>query len=229
MESSKKIQPEKIICYLCLIALFLIIFIIMESCVLDFDAGMNFMVTKYLAINGDYATYYDEYVLFDHAIQTGGIVIALTTLLNLFAGINTVHMQIVTTLFLCLLIGTLYQYIKNQANSYFSLVVIVVIATSPWVIRTAVTGYGEIPMGFLMIAAVLLFKKVLDNKNFSGFFCIGLILGIGYLTKTVFLIILPSFIFWVTIDYLINKRRLVKYYLALIIGVFTSNYYIRNL
>lgn len=75
MKKKYKIEQSDIICYLLMLGLFVLYFIVMSKSVLDFDAGMNFMVSKYLAINGEYATYYDTYVLFDHKIQTGGVVI----------------------------------------------------------------------------------------------------------------------------------------------------------
>lgn len=207
------------ICGFWLIIFWVSFFTIMNFSVLDFDAGMNFMVSKYLALNGDYATYYNDYVLFDHSVQTGGVVLYLTVILNKLLGIHTINMQIVTTFFLCLLIFVFYLFLKSQINEYSSLVIISFIALSPYVIRTSVVGYGEIPMGLLMVIAILIFEKSLKKRSYVDFFCVGVLLGLGYLTKTVFLIIIPTITFGAFFDYVYSKEKRSRYYLVLIGGI----------
>lgn len=115
-ETMKKKKLYMLCSSIFLFVLFAFFFFVMRVSVLEFDAGMNFMVSKYLVINGDYATFYNEYKLFDHAIQTAGVVVFATALLNWLFGICTVNMQIVTVLFLCLLITSLFIYLSNKVN-----------------------------------------------------------------------------------------------------------------
>ena len=95
--------------------------VMLNNCLLDFDAGMNFQVSKSLADNGRYATNYmdvdynaSDSLLFDHKIQTGSPIIFPTALLNVIFGVKPMHMQIVLCAVYCVFLFLIYYVVSKR-------------------------------------------------------------------------------------------------------------------
>lgn len=156
-----------------------------------FDAGMNFTVSRSLNEIGKYATDYQQIDMFSGRVQTGATVIFPSSVLNAILGINSNNMQIVTTVYGILLTLLVFYILNKHTNVFVAFVTAGFLLSVRCFTNVSYMGIGETSMGFFMLLVCILvyMGETTDKKSF---FCIaGIAFGLGYLTKTVFLIITP--------------------------------------
>ena len=180
-------------------------YVCLKNVTISFDAAMNDQVCKNLSIGKGYATdYIDEgyngssSLLFDHKIQTGATVIFPTALLDKIFGYNSKHMQIVLLLYWFALILEVYFEITKRFCWIAGLVTSIFII--PFTIENVFNGYGEVAMFFFMFSTILMFSKAHSSCRIRYWIITGVIAALGYLTKTVFLIMLPALIISFVVD-----------------------------
>lgn len=214
MQSKRKYIINVGVCFLLLVLPVLLL----DNFEITFDAAMNFDVSKNLVKYGEYATFYQKYQLFDHNIQTGGPVIFPTALLNYLFGTRSENMLFINAIYCGGLLILIYFFFCKRTHWLFSLAVVLIVSIIPNTFDTALSGFGEIPMAFWMTAMILLFEKEEGGNGKS--FVTGLIFGLGYLTKTVFLICSPALFLIMLYDILYRKTNIKKYLLLALGAVF---------
>ena len=220
------------IIHVCVITGFLILFIWMaffctNNVTISFDASMNDQVSNNIAKYGKYASSYidvgynaTESTLFDHKIQTGSPVILPTALLDKIFGVSSSHMQIVLLCYWFLLVVLVYICVSKVS---IILGIVVPLLMMPYMIDNVFFGYGEVAMFSIMFSFVLMFTKAHNEDNNRIWILAGIIAGLGYLMKTVFLICIPSVAAIFLFDLVTNKKNyksiIQKYALMFLGGV----------
>lgn len=213
MEEVKKYLKENCISMVLLAAIFVGLFALMiHNCILDFDAGMNFQVSKSIVDRGQYATNYvdsgynaSESLLFDHKIQTGSTIIFPTALLNAIFGVKPIHMQIVLYIVYCILLFSIYYIISKRVNNVIGLLITVFFI--PYTYFNPFYGYGEIAMGTVMLLTFLMFLSARESGLYKKYLFAGILFGFGYLTKTVFMICAPTYFVFFVYDMVQGKNK----------------------
>lgn len=182
-----------------------------------FDGGMNFTVSRSLNETGKYATDYQEQELFAVRIQTGAPVIFATSILNLIFGINSNNMQIVTTIFGILLTMMIYVILSKKTDYFFAIITTVLLLSLTYYTNVSYLGIGETTMGFFILLFCCLLCKAEEEEKTLYYVLAGLCVGLGYLTKTIYLIIAPV-VGLVLLMRLILKKGKLKNYLLVLLG-----------
>lgn len=226
MNKIKNYIKDNWISLVILAVLFVGLYVVMlNNCLLDFDAGMNFQVSKSLADNGRYATNYmdvdynaSDSLLFDHKIQTGFPIIFPTALLNVIFGVKPMHMQIVLCAVYCVFLFLIYYVVSKRLGRIVG--ILTTLFFVPYTYFNPFYGYGEVAMGTVMLLTFLVFLYARQNGKFRYYFVTGLLFGIGYLTKTVFMICAPTYFLFLVYDLVksSNRKHEFKKYLTLVGG-----------
>ena len=226
MNKIKNYIKDNWISLVILAVLFVGLYVVMlNNCLLDFDAGMNFQVSKSLADNGRYATNYmdvdynaSDSLLFDHKIQTGSPIIFPTALLNVIFGVKPMHMQIVLCAVYCVFLFLIYYVVSKRLGRIAG--ILTTLFFVPYTYFNPFYGYGEVAMGTVMLLTFLVFLYARQNGKFRYYFVTGLLFGIGYLTKTVFMICAPTYFLFLVYDLVksSNRKHEFKKYLTLVGG-----------
>lgn len=226
MNKIKNYIKDNWISLVILAVLFVGLYVVMlNNCLLDFDAGMNFQVSKSLADNGRYATNYmdvdynaSDSLLFDHKIQTGSPIIFPTALLNVIFGVKPMHMQIVLCAVYCVFLFLIYYVVSKRLGRIVG--ILTTLFFVPYTYFNPFYGYGEVAMGTVMLLTFLVFLYARQNGKFRYYFVTGLLFGIGYLTKTVFMICAPTYFLFLVYDLVksSNRKHEFKKYLTLVGG-----------
>ena len=226
MNKIKNYMKNNWISLVILAVLFVGLYVVMlNNCLLDFDAGMNFQVSKSLADNGRYATNYmdvdynaSDSLLFDHKIQTGSPIIFPTALLNVIFGVKPMHMQIVLCAVYCVFLFLIYYVVSKRLGRIAG--ILTTLFFVPYTYFNPFYGYGEVAMGTVMLLTFLVFLYARQNGKFRYYFVTGLLFGIGYLTKTVFMICAPTYFLFLVYDLVksSNRKHEFKKYLTLVGG-----------
>ena len=203
---------------------FVLIFLInySKNFVLTFDAAFNFQVSEEL-LNGLYATNYDHPVVFYHGVQTGWPFIFPTYLLNMFLGTSYQNMQFVSAFYAAALLFLITKVVYDETNIFTALITSSLVLISPLFIYTVAVGYGEIATEFwIFLVLILLNKKCTSNNDKKYSIVAGIAFGLGFLTKTVFLICTPALLFYIILDLHSSdnrKRTLFSYILFFVSGI----------
>ena len=226
MNKIKNYMKNNWISLVILAVLFVGLYVVMlNNCLLDFDAGMNFQVSKSLADNGRYATNYmdvdynaSDSLLFDHKIQTGSPIIFPTALLTVIFGVKPMHMQIVLCAVYCVFLFLIYYVVSKRLGRIAG--ILTTLFFVPYTYFNPFYGYGEVAMGTVMLLTFLVFLYARQNGKFRYYFVTGLLFGIGYLTKTVFMICAPTYFLFLVYDLVksSNRKHEFKKYLTLVGG-----------
>lgn len=193
---------------------------------LDFDAAMNFQISYNLSENGAYMSNYVDpgyngttSTKFDHKIQTGSTVIVPTAILNMIFGADGTNMQIVTVFYFCILMVLIFVLVSKEVNWYLGIAAICVLA--PMIIDNAYNGFGETTTFLFMVLTFILFDEAHKHSSQRLYFFTGVVVGLGYLTKTVFLICLASFLVVFVFEiFILKKYNYIKNYIIIVIGAF---------
>lgn len=203
MQKDKLLRIWQIGLFSCI---FLFLLNLCRTTTLHFDGAMNNEVAYNLAIGNGYATSYDELIEFDHVIQTGAPVLFPVALLNVLLGVNYKHMQFVIIGYLFVFLLLVYAYIKKYADEKLAFVGIIALLCCPHVTENAYAGYGEICMAVWMLLSLFAFMKGVDGQKARYFVLTGVLVGLGYLTKTVFLICAPAYAILVLENMISTKK-----------------------
>lgn len=189
---------------------------------LSFDSAMNFQISESLVETGLYASRYTELAypeaLFYLPVQTGAPVILPTAVLNFLFGAKPIHMQIVTTMYLVGVLILSFLVIKKYSNPYWACFAMFSILFITDVLWLTWGSLGEISMGFWMLLSFVLYQKGRELKKPIYFFFVGIALGLGYLTKTAFLICIPSFFVFIAYDLIKSKLKEILNYIKILGG-----------
>jgi hypothetical protein len=161
----------------------------------SFDGAIFAQVAQNLSEKAAYAVNYD---LFSAAGMTIGITVSLpVALMFKIAGQGFTQGLLVNALYMILFMVSVTYYLKKCLNisNYLVLFWLVLFAGTPGLFDTGFGLYGEVPMLFFMISALIFFHGYEETGDSRKLFFAGLLWGFGLLTKTVFLIMLPGLIF----------------------------------
>jgi hypothetical protein len=180
----------------------------------SFDGGMNVQVAQNLVKNFKYAASYNGIVEFDPKIQTGLPVILPVAILFKLFGASFANGLIINAIYLFLLVLAIVYYLKYCANlnNFFVLLAISMFYGTPALFEYGFGLYGEIPTLFYFLVALIFLHKYERTSKSKFIFWAGVIIGLGYLTKTVILISIPAFVFVAIFDYLFKRRLSIKSY-----------------
>jgi hypothetical protein len=193
------------------IALFMILFII--KCVsivlttaFSFDGAIFAQISQNLEKHFEYATNYQG-KLFDPLITTGIPVTLPVAILFLLFGESFAAGLIVNAIYLILLVFVISFYLKKclKLNNFLILLTIIMLCGTWDLFIDGFGLYGEIPMFFYFMLAVIFLHKHEDTSKSKFLFWSGLFLGLSFLTKTVILICVPALIFAVTFDFMVKR------------------------
>lgn len=203
-----------------LIVLFL--FLGMRRVGLSFDSAMNYQISENLAESGQYRSNYTEMnyqeAMFYHPVQTGAPVIMPAALLNLMFGSSPVNMQIVTTLYLLALFILVKIVVEKFAGIILAFLAVLYLTVFPDITILAWQSLGEVAMGVWMLLAFIIYQNGRKKKSKWSYFILGVIAGIGFLTKTAYLICVPSFILFILYDLYKSKGKILIEYGKTCIG-----------
>jgi hypothetical protein len=183
---------------------------------ISFDGSQTAQVARNLASKGLYATNYETYVLFDPKITTGAPVVLLAALFFKLFG---------TTFEAALMVNVLYLFLFALALSYYlvrslelhkgiALLAVVLLWGTPWLASLGFGLLGEVPILFFLILMLIQLNNYQQTRKTIRLFWAGLFLGLAVLTKFIALIALPTLVFIIILDALLNKgeeRPLLKF------------------
>jgi len=222
INSALKWNKEKLQAILAILtigAVSLVVFYISLHGMSSFDGAMNLQVPVSLSEYGKYATSYDGFTEFDHSIQTGPTVLVPIALLFLAFGKSFFMANFVMLVYATGLLIVSYLLAKRFVGPWFALLAPIMIGLVPKFFTISISHYGEVPGLFFVLLAVLLFDRVSGNKKKLIIFLSGLALGFALLTKTVFLIALPSFLLIIVLDLLRAKRTSIVSYVLFFVAI----------
>ena len=194
----------------------------------SFDGAIIAQVAQNVAEKLKYKTYYwDE----TFAISATGptVILPVAAFFRIF-GETFTYGLLINSIYMVLLFFAIIYYLKFclQLDNYFILVFIVAFYCTKELFDYGFGLYGEIPMIFYFIAALICIHKYWQNREKSYIIWAGLFLGCGFLTKFVFLIILPGLLFVVLWDVLLQKKEkiktLIRHYMLLLSAFILPNF-----
>ena len=200
----------------CFVFLFLMVYLCFMCYygIPSFDGAMNLQVPKNLVENGEYATDYPNYTLFDGKIQTGAPVLFPIAFIMLLFGNNFTALLTINALYIALLfvVSAFIIRRKKYASIWFLLLFMIHIFT-PFFWDYGFGVYGEISGLSLVLAGILFALKdetqVFQNeKNNKNYFICGLFIGLAVLTKTVLLICFASMLLVFFINLIMRKMKM---------------------
>lgn len=224
----EKYKKQDLILYIFFGIQFLFLFIAMQYTELDFDAGMNFQISANLAENGIYQSSYidNEYngtdnTMFDHKIQTGSTVIIPTALLNLISGIKTQNMQFIILIYFGILLFFILKMVSKESGLLWGILAVLIFV--PKTVMNVFAGYGEMVTAMYMVICFYLFSIAYQKKRMVWYYITGFAFGLGYLTKTIFLITIVPFAAIFLYEVIIKrKKEMLMAYFYIALGALTS-------
>lgn len=193
----------------------------------SFDGAIIAQIAQNLATNLTYKTSYWN-VPFDMAAIGPTVVFPVALFFKLFSQ-SFESGLLINAIYIILLFLAILYYLKNclKLNNYFLLVFIIIFYCTNKLFEYGFGLYGEIPMVFYLILTLILLHKHIHQRKRNLIFWAGFVAGLGFLTKFVFLIIVPGFLFVVLWDFFIKrKEKIIKFlysYLFFIIGFIVPN------
>lgn len=224
----EKYKKQDLILYIFFGIQFLFLFIAMQYTELDFDAGMNFQISANLAENGTYQSSYidngyngTDNTMFDHKIQTGSTVIIPTALLNLISGIKTQNMQFIILMYFGILLFFILKMVSKESGLLWGILAVLIFV--PKTVMNVFAGYGEMVTAMYMVICFYLFSIAYQKKRMVWYYITGFAFGLGYLTKTIFLITIVPFAAIFLYEVIIKrKKEMLMAYFYIALGALTS-------
>ena len=174
----------------------------------SFDGGMNVQAAQNLVRNFTYATSYESPVEFDPVIQTGLPVILPVAILFFIFGESYTAGLMVNAVYMLLVVGALLYYVKycTRVNGFFTVLALLLFLGTPHIFDLGFGLYGEIPMLFYLMMTLIFLQRNETSSKTKSIFIAGIFLGLGYLTKTVILIVVPALVFVFLYDFFVKRR-----------------------
>ncbi|MFO0704784.1 MAG: glycosyltransferase family 39 protein [Candidatus Andersenbacteria bacterium] len=186
----------------------------------SFDGAMNLQVPVTLIKEHRYATHYGSIVDFDHKIQTGPTVLVPIALTIGVFGKSFFSASLVNLVYLLGFLGLLFLFVRRLVGPWWATLAVTLVFVVPRFLNIAINQYGEIPGLFFALSAALVLDRVARSPRRRLLFAVvaGVLLGLSVLTKTVMLIVVPSFVVVLLLDRLLTKRIAWRHYLAFFIS-----------
>lgn len=197
---------SRILVYIYFVVVFCAFGVIVYLTTLNFDGYMNDEVAYSLSQGYGYKTVYRGGVLFEKTIQTGAPVIIPSAILDYCFGAKTTHMQMVTMGYLFGLCVLLWKRVSKYTNEIYSLFVLSIVLIWTNTLEVAYAGFGELCVAFWIMATWEMLEMAVKTKKDRYWILAGFMAGMGYLTKTVFLITFPIFLI-ILVDYNKNNKE----------------------
>jgi len=156
----------------------------------SFDAAMNLLPAKNLALHGKYYSFYHQ-TYFYHAIQTRFFhQIPASFLIYLF-GLKSWAFLLPNVLYL----GGIFYFLKKLNDklchqNFYNFLLFPFLFICPKLFYVALKGWGEPIAFFFVILASYIFVANFDKKSNKTYLLIGILFGCSIVTKTIMLIIL---------------------------------------
>lgn len=180
-------------------------FSIVFTGVFSFDGAIIAQVAKNFAEKLQYKTDYWNEKFNISAI--GATVIMPVALFFKIFGRTFESGLLVNAIYMVLLFCTVIYYLKYclKLNDFFICLWAVIFYSTNKLFEYGFGLYGEIPMIFYFIAGLVFLHKYFEAKQRKYIFAAGLFLGLGFLTKFVFLIILPGLLLALAFDFFMKS------------------------
>lgn len=181
--------------------------------VFSFDGGMNIQTAHNLAEHLRFATdYFIGENGFCHAITTGLPVMAPIAVLFKISGESFTAGLFVNALYMVLLFISIAYYVKRclKLGSFYTLLALLLFFGTKDLFEFGFGIYGEIPMCFYIMMSFIFIYKYDENEDKNNTFLSGIFLGLGYITKTVTLILIPAMIFCFAWDHFMVYGNKIK-------------------
>ncbi len=208
--STSRLGPWLINFLLCLGFIFLIVksIAVASTSSFSFDGGMNVQAAQSLLRNFTFATSYGTPVEFDPVVQTGITVILPVAVIFFLFGESFTAGLMVNALYLVLMMGALVYYLWKclKLKRSFVLLAVLLFLGIPRIYDLGFGLYGEIPMLFYVLVTLIFLHRSENSSKLTSIFLAGIFLGLGYLTKTVVLIVVPALVFVSLYDLFVKQR-----------------------
>lgn len=173
----------------------------------SFDGGLNLQVSYNLLVKGAYSTMYNGGTMFDPIIQTGAPVIIPVFILFKIFGVGMIQSLAVNGIYM---VGTFWLTFvilrRAKVDKWLNLICCGIIFLVPGFTTYGMGVLGEIPTLFWILFTVYMFLQYESKGKDVWLLCSGICFGIGFLTKTVILIVLPSIIVVMLSKCLLEKQ-----------------------
>lgn len=222
MNQNNSTRWEKIYTIFFIIISAIILFTVIRLCLCglaSFDGGMNLQVSYQLMNAGTYSTMYDGGIMFDERIQTGIPVLLPIYFVFLMFGIGPIQMTVINGIYLLGMYILIYIIgIEVKINKWILLILELFVCVTPNLSNYGMGVYGEIPTLFWLLTTIYTLQRAKGKNRNKHFFLSGVFYGLAFLTKTVILIALPSFILVLISKWMIEKIIKIKQFLLWITG-----------
>ncbi len=176
----------------------------------SFDGAIISQVAKNLADKLKFKTDYWNEEFYVPAI--GATVIFPVAIFFKLFGKSFASGLMVNAIYMILLFLFVIYYLKYciKLNNFFILLWIIIFYSTNKLFEYGYGLYGEFPMIFYFIAGVIFLYRYFTSRKTIEIFLAGLFLGLGFLTKFIFLIIIPAFLLTMAADFFINTKVKIK-------------------
>jgi len=164
--------------------------------VFSFDGAMNAQVAQSLARHFRYATTYNQVVDFNPIIQTGPpVLFPVAFLFKLFGETFTAGLAVNAIYLTLLVLGVAFLLKRYLAvDNFYLLITFLAIYGTPRLFDFGFGLYGELPSLFFLVMGIIAISEYQIARSKGYLVLSGLMLGLGYLTKVVALLAVPSFL-----------------------------------
>jgi len=154
---------------------------------LEFDGAMNLLMSRSIAEGNGPREVYDTHDLFPAAVQTKEPFVLLGALVFKLFGVGQLQTQLPNLIYLGLLCTVLLVTLRRLFGTMTSLLVIVLLLSSPSIIQYGLRGYGELPTLFFGLAAlsVVAWPGPWPLRALSRCIFAGALIGLALATKVV--------------------------------------------
>ncbi|MCX8093064.1 MAG: hypothetical protein N3E50_02710 [Candidatus Goldbacteria bacterium] len=136
----------------------------------------------------------------------------------------------INAIYMTLLFFFVIYYLKYclKLDNFFIFIFIIVFYSTREIFNYGFGLYGEIPMVFYFIFSLILLHKYEIKNDKNTIFWFGIVLGLGFMTKFVFLIVIPGLffvIFWrLILIKKVNIKKFILHHLILFFGFLLPNF-----
>lgn len=190
---------------------------------LSFDGAFNTQVAINLVSGKGYSTSYNSIKLHDPIVQTGPTVILPTALAFQIFGVSFESALLVNGIYLTILFLSVIYYLQNKINLKvpYVLVAMILLFATPKLTEFGLGGYGEIPALTFFIISLIFYHDWHKKHRIFYLIMSGLFGGLSVLTKTVLLIMIPSFLFANFYFTILEKIKLINWIKTALIWIIT--------
>ncbi len=191
------------------IVIWLLIVLVLANYILlgaSFDGAMNLLPAKNLALHGDYYSYYFR-SYFAYPIQTRFTLQMPSALVYFLFGVNRFTYTLVPALYTLVFLWLTKKLLVYLSGDKLAILFLPLFLLIPRFIQVGIKGWGEI-IAFTFVLAGLYVLIKGKNKKSKRYLICGIFVGIGIVTKTITLIVLPAFFILYVYDFWKSKTTI---------------------